>query len=122
MNEIERAIAEIEGTRFGQDQCHESTMRLAHSALKEKLSRQENAPLTLKEIKELYEASFSGYPVWCRYLDEYSYPFAAVIDRYDGEIVAVHAAGLKDDELNREEYYGQTWLAYRYEPKGEPNV
>ena len=44
--EIERAIAEIEGTRFGQDQCHESTMRLAHSALKEKLSRQENAPLT----------------------------------------------------------------------------
>ena len=46
MNEIERAIAEIEGTRFGLDQCHESTMRLAHSALKEKLSRQENAPLT----------------------------------------------------------------------------
>ena len=87
--------------------------------LRAELSRQKNEPLTMDEINDLYEASFSGFPVWCRYIDEYSYPFGAVIDRYDGEIVAVHAAGLKDEELNREEDYGKTWLAYHYEPKGE---
>ena len=58
--EIERAIAEIEGTRFGQDQCHESTMRLAHSALKEKLTRQENAPLTCDGCANLPNKYGSG--------------------------------------------------------------
>lgn len=37
--EIERAIAEIEGSGFGRDQVREETMRIALIALKEKLER-----------------------------------------------------------------------------------
>ena len=124
MSEIERAIKVLEEEYAFALECDDtqkrsSALHATLAVLRAELSRQENAPLTIDEIKALHEASFSGYPVWCRYLNEYSYPFAAVIDRYDGEIVAVHAAGLKDNELNREEDYGKTWLAYRYEPKGE---
>lgn len=141
MSEIERAIEYFERKIVKNDRACENCVapfaeeakrqwveidrpigELALKILRAELDREKNEPLTLEEIKELYEAAFSGFPVWCKYLNEYSYPFGAVIDRYDGQIVAVHAAGLKDDELNREEDYGQTWLAYRYEPKGEPNV
>ena len=36
MNEIERAIAEIVGTNYGEAQCHRETMLLAVEALREK--------------------------------------------------------------------------------------
>lgn len=40
MNEIERAIAEIIGTNYGESQCHRETMVLAAAALREKAERE----------------------------------------------------------------------------------
>lgn len=40
MNEIERAIAEIVGTNYGEAQCHRETMLLAVEALREKAERE----------------------------------------------------------------------------------
>ena len=40
MNEIERAIAEIIGTNYGESQCHRETMVLAAEALREQAERE----------------------------------------------------------------------------------
>ena len=39
MNEIERAVAEIIGTNYGENQCHRETMMLAAEALREQAER-----------------------------------------------------------------------------------
>lgn len=39
MNEIERAVAEIVGSNYGECQCHRETMMLAAEALREQAER-----------------------------------------------------------------------------------
>ena len=45
LEQIESAIAEIKGTNFGADQCHESTMRIALEALEEQLKMQQEGQI-----------------------------------------------------------------------------
>ena len=40
MNEIERAVAEIVGSNYGECQCHRETMMLAADAIREKAERE----------------------------------------------------------------------------------
>ena len=40
MNEIERAVAEIVGSNYGECQCHRETMMLAAEAIREKVDRE----------------------------------------------------------------------------------
>lgn len=56
MNEIERAIAEIIGTNYGESQCHRETMVLAAEALREK------ADFVRCKYCEYWQDNNGGYP------------------------------------------------------------
>lgn len=67
-------------------------------------------PLTLKELKTMYDADDSAV-----YVAHENRKFPAILDFYGGELVAVwsvlgHKNGLFEGD------YGETWLAYRNRP------
>ena len=134
MNEIERAIETIEGyikaveqrmragdvgVVVGYDAMLERRKGLvtALDICRAELTRQENAPLTWEEL-----VSMTRKTVY-------------IVDRTDDEKSGWAIVGKQYIKIGLEfvtlcenlafrrelkELYGQTWLAYRYEPKGEP--
>lgn len=70
---------------------------------------QENMPLTLEELRQIYDEEDS--PIWVRFENAY---WPAILDMIDDELVAVWCA--KGNYL-REIEYGKIWLAYRHRPK-----
>ena len=149
MNEIERAIQEFEDNAYHTSMkptISEASKAVALRILRAELSRQENAPLTWDEL-----IAMDGKPVFIvsgRGDNELNGWFLVSAERHDVE--SVEFTGTIDnlvlssitDELSPEEcFYGMTcniecgeadcarnglhhmgWIAYRYEPKGEPHV
>lgn len=76
----------------------------------------DNPVLTLKELHDIFEASIPGYikePYHIFVINE-GIMWPAIIDRFDGKIVAVWCAN--PDEYLYEDTYGTKWTAYRYNP------
>ena len=72
-----------------------------------------NAPLTLDELGKIYENEEG--PVWVTHGVAV---LPAILDRYDGELVAVwNALGI--GTALRAKDYGVLWLAYRRKPEEE---
>ena len=119
MNEIERAIQEFEDNAYHTSMkptISEASKAVALRILRAELSRQENAPLTWEEL-----VSMTRKTVY-------------IVDRTDDEKSGWAIVGKQYIKIGLEfvtlcenltfrrelkELYGQTWLAYRYEPKGE---
>jgi hypothetical protein len=59
MNEIERAIAEIVGTNYGEVQCHRETILLAVNALREKAEREKGCEYCDDNFK-FWQTQISG--------------------------------------------------------------
>ena len=70
-----------------------------------------NDPLTLEELHKIFDGEEG--PIWVAF-GVVTYP--AILDVYDGELVAVWSALGKDDALHERDY-GNTWLAYRRRPE-----
>lgn len=70
-----------------------------------------NAPLTLDELGKIYENEEG--PVWVTHGVAV---LPAILDRYDGELVAVWNA-LGVETALRAKDYGVLWLAYRRKPE-----
>lgn len=123
MSEIERAIDDFNNyVEMGYGQyfrpSSEST-ELALTALEEKLEREKNEPMTWKEL-----VSAETTPVYIRNLEHKEESMWAVVgNEYDK--IGFTFVNLYDEterDCGCKELYGETWIAYRYEPKGEPNV
>lgn len=69
-----------------------------------------NAPLTLDELSKIFDNDEG--PVWVTH-GVVATP--AILDRYDGELVAVWSAMGIEDALHEKDY-GVLWLAYRRKP------
>ena len=70
-----------------------------------------NDPLTLEELREMYYNEEG--PVW---VNAGAVFVPAVLDIYDGALVAVWSA-LGIDTALLEQDYGKTWVAYRRKPE-----
>ena len=71
------------------------------SALRAELEREKNEPMTIDELSEM-----GGKPYWHVSLDGNG-SYWNILDGW--------VATIPNDY-----HYGERWLAYRYEPKGEP--
>ena len=70
-----------------------------------------NEPLTMDELWKMYDGEEG--PVWVKFgTSRRSWP--AILDTYDGELVAVFSA---TTDFLHENDYGKTWLAYRQKPE-----
>lgn len=70
-----------------------------------------NEPLTLDELRQMYDGEEG--PVWLKVgTSRRSWP--AILDMYDGELVAVFSA---TTDFFHENDYGKTWMAYRQKPE-----
>ena len=125
MNEIERAIAYWEEFEREIDEMPHSDIleaqrepvKTALAILRAELSRQENALLTWDElsamigkpvyIADLVDASESNWAIIGKAYSKLGLEFITLYDTIEGDVGC-------------QELYGETWLAYRYEPKGEP--
>ena len=84
--------------------------------LRAELSRQENAPMTWDElsamigkpvyIADLVDASESNWAIIGKAYSKLGLEFITLYDTIEGDVGC-------------QELYGETWIAYRYEPKGE---
>ena len=122
MNEIERAIERFRESL--EDMMYENypietieDTQAALTALEEKLSRQENAPLTWDEV-----VVSEGKPVFIYGLEgEHGDDGWSIVgEKYERSgftFVNLHDKNITNCGLD--DLYGKTWLAYRYEPKGE---
>ena len=86
--------------------------------LRAELSRQENAPLTWDEV-----VASEGKPVFIYGLEgEHGDDGWSIVgEKYERSgftFVNLHDKNITNCGLD--DLYGKTWLAYRYEPKGEP--
>ena len=143
MGDIERAIDDFGNyVEMGYGQyfrpSSEST-ELALTALKEKLEREKNEPLTIEEILKM-----NGKPVWCQTGDGYEGWALVIVDKYQdgGHYLYLFSDDLTRDGINEcfepdedfinlkfsddpDGHFGLHvlgWRAYRYKPTGEPNV
>ena len=123
MNEIERAIQEFEDNAYHTSMkptISEASKAVALRILRAELSRQENAPLTWDEV-----VASEGKPVFIYGLEgEHGDDGWSIVgEKYERSgftFVNLHDKNITNCGLD--DLYGKTWLAYRYEPKGEPNV
>lgn len=69
-----------------------------------------NPILTLQELKDMYNAEDG--PIWVHYGVAI---IPAILDYYDGKLIAIWDAEGKDEGL-WEDTYGVTWIAYRHRP------
>ena len=121
MNEIERAIkyvttAQENANKEGRTEDVYNLM-VVKQLLRAELSRQENAPLTWDElsamigkpvyIADLVDASESNWAIIGKAYSKLGLEFITLYDTIEGDVGC-------------QELYGETWIAYRYEPKGEP--
>ena len=129
MNEIKLAIEYFESALKNADEfllrgisCErmakqKARLELSIPILRAELSRQENAPLTWDElsamigkpvyIADLVDASESNWAIIGKAYSKLGLEFITLYDTIEGDVGC-------------QELYGETWLAYRYEPKGEP--
>lgn len=70
-----------------------------------------NEPLTLDELRKMYDGEEGA--VWVK---NGRACFPAILDIYDGELVAVWSA---EPDYFEERHYGKNWLAYRQKPEEE---
>lgn len=75
----------------------------------------ENNPLTYEELLKVAESEEYGSHIWVKELVSPYDVIACVTDIYFNEVIAIWAV----DEWFSSEYYGETWLAYRYKPDKE---
>lgn len=104
MNEIEKAIdtvARMLGL-FPRNSEPTKAKEIAISALREKLEREKNEPLTLDELRKMY-----GEPVWVVWPD----------GRVKSQWWVIGDADWKVLEFFRD--YGKTHVAYRNKPSGQ---
>ena len=92
MNEIEKALVVYDGVYNGIGNY--PYYDLVHTALKEKLTREQNEPLTLEKLKGM-----DGEPYWHKSLIGHEDRWM-VLDPYIAK-------------YPEEYHYGETWLAYR---------
>ena len=108
MSEIERAIAYWEEFEREIDEMPHSEIleaqrepvRTALTVLRAELEREKNEPMTIDELSEM-----GGKPYWHVSLDGNG-SYWNILDGW--------VATIPNDY-----HYGERWLAYRYEPKGE---
>ena len=122
MNEIERAIKVLEEEYAFSLECdatqkRSSAYKTALTALRAELSRQENAPLTWDEV-----VASEGKPVFIYGLEgEHGDDGWSIVgEKYERSgftFVNLHDKNITNCGLD--DLYGKTWIAYRYEPKGE---
>ena len=130
MSDIERAIEGFENELRGmknsaprhmakkrQDRRTER-INTALTVLRAELSRQENAPLTWDEV-----VASEGKPVFIYGLEgEHGDDGWSIVgEKYERSgftFVNLHDKNITNCGLD--DLYGKTWIAYRYEPKGEP--
>ena len=147
MNEIERAIAYWEEFEREIDEMPHSEIleaqrepvRTALTVLRAELEREKNEPLTIEEILDM-----NGKPVWCQTGDGYEGWALVIVDKYQdgGHYLYLFSDDLTRDGINEcfepdedfinlkfsddpDGHFGLHvlgWRAYRYKPKGEPNV
>ena len=107
--------------------------------IRAELEREKNEPLTVEEILNM-----NGKPVWCQTGDGYEGWALVIVDKYQdgGHYLYLFSDDLTRDGINEcfepdedfinlkfsddpDGHFGLHvlgWRAYRYEPKGEPNV
>ena len=112
---------------------------LALKLLRAELEREKNEPMTIEEILDM-----NGKPVWCQTGDGYEGWALVIVDKYQdgGHYLYLFSDDLTRDGINEcfepdedfinlkfsddpDGHFGLHvlgWRAYRYEPKGEPNV
>ena len=125
MSEIERAIAYWEEFEREIDEMPHSDVleaqrepvKTALTVLRAELSRQENAPLTWDEV-----VASEGKPVFIYGLEgEHGDDGWSIVgEKYERSgftFVNLHDKNITNSGLD--DLYGKTWIAYRYEPKGE---
>jgi len=132
MNEIERAIEFMFGQQALAEQAYLKNTDerviaridkvvayydLAIKELRAELSRQENAPLTWDEV-----VASEGKPVFIYGLEgEHGDDGWSIVgEKYERSgftFVNLHDKNITNCGLD--DLYGKTWIAYRYEPKGE---
>lgn len=78
-------------------------LTMAIDALKEKAERENPAPLTIEELRQM-----DGQPVW---IDDWW-------EDSHGWELSMDAADYFDGERRTEKEYGSIWIAYRHKPKG----
>ena len=129
---IERAIIELEVMRreynrpcgqmqstVDKNQRRTDIIRLCKSVLRAELEREKNEPLTWKEL-----VSAETTPVYIRNLEYKEESMWAVVgNEYDKiGFTFVNLYDETESDCGCKELYGETWIAYRYESKGEQNV
>lgn len=101
LNEIANSVIRIDWL--------DDALEIAIEALREKNDKQKNGPISLKELHEMMDVD-SPEPLWI-FLKETNSTFPAIIDRVDGEIIAIMGAD-PCECIFYEKDYGKTWLMY----------
>ena len=142
MSEIERAIEQgewrlqlinamrpngaggvgmVQCTEIWRQNDEEQFIESALTVLRAELEREKNEPLTWDELKAM-----EGKAVYIKMLvDSPKYPscWSIIGESYNhGDSEHVVILDAYDSESGCLEKYGVSWIAYRYEPEGEPNV
>jgi hypothetical protein len=111
---IEQATAVLDG--MVDKACYypnreNDALDMAIEALREKAERENPKPLTLEELKERV-----GKPVWIQ--KEHYGEYKVFKKHHDSLNKYGKRYWFTDKEILFECHYGETWLAYDYEPKG----
>lgn len=106
MNDIEKSIAYFKSCIVvtADENDSEIIKKITIQALEEKLERKNPQPLTLEELKQM-----DGQPVWIVKNGEGGKWFIFDVGVWSKILYA-------GDKFNLD-FYGETWLAYRYPPK-----
>lgn len=78
--------------------------------LLQKTQQLDNKPLTIDELRRIYDGEKGA--VWVQFGEAI---LPAILDYYNGDLVAVWSANGHEDGL-WEKDYGKTWVAYRRKP------
>lgn len=81
-------------------------LELAMQALNEKAERENPAPLTLEELRQM-----DGEPVWIVWPDGRIESKWWIVGNYDWHMMEFN------DDTSMKRYYGKTWNAYRHKPE-----
>lgn len=90
---------------------------LAMVALAEKIERENPNPLTLDELRDM-----NGEPVWFVKIygnyKEFDGKWAILFgyEKTNGNFLFTNSVGVQ--HVYNEDKYGETWVAYKYKPKG----
>lgn len=108
---VEKAIEILCTCEKTPDWKHTSGMIKEACRIVSSLKSPPNAPLTLDELSKIYDSN-EGL-IWATHGGVVT---PAILDRYDGELVAVWSAMGIENALHEKDY-GVLWLAYRRKPE-----